>query len=104
MTCNYTNKLAERGTKTLQIAMCVKRREREITRVAWATPVTGSTSGRKAGACRPREKQSASGRLFRWEGPNREVAHAIRAAQAYLLAALCLIPAALGRTRNSLLQ
>lgn len=29
MTCNYTNMLAERGTKTLQIAMCVKRRERE---------------------------------------------------------------------------
>lgn len=107
MTCNYTNKLVERGTKTLQIAICLKRglaREREITRVAWATLITDSTSGHKARARWPREKESVSGRLLLWEGLKREVARAIRAVQAYLLAALCLITAALGKTINLLLQ
>lgn len=105
MTCNYTNKLVERGTKTLQIAICLKRgiaREREITTVAWATLITDSTSGHKA--CWPREKESVSGRLILWEVLKREVAHATKAVQAYLLAALCLITAALGKTINFLFQ
>lgn len=107
MTCNYTNKLVERGTKTLQIVMRLKRgiaREREITMVAWATPITDSTSGHKARTRWPREKESVSGRLLLWEGLKREVAHAIRAVQAYLLAALWLITAASGKIKNLLLQ
>lgn len=107
MTCKYTNKLVERGTKTLQIAVCLKRgfaKERKITTVAWATPITDSRSGHKARACWPREKELARGRLLLWERLKREVACAVRAVQAYLLAALCLITAALAKTINLLLQ
>jgi len=72
--------------------------------VAWATPITDSTPGHKARALWPREKESASGRLLLWEELKREVAHAIGAMHAYLLTALCLITAALGKTISLLLQ
>lgn len=79
-------------------------RERDITVVAWATPIADSTSGHEAGAHCPREKELVGGRLLLWEGLKREMAPAIRAAQAYFLVALCLITAALGKTINLLLQ
>lgn len=70
-TNNYTNKLVERGTKTLQIAICLKKncqREKLIIVVAWATLITNSTLWHKASAHLPREKESASGRSEKGSG------------------------------------
>lgn len=47
---------------------------------------------------------TVSGRLPLWEGLKKELAHAIGAIQAFLLATLCLITAALGKIINLLLQ